>query len=153
MIFSKEFLSKKLEEFEMNESYRLYRHERLNKNPKDKVPFDLVISNKIRYFDQKSSDLKNILFKSRKAIAEKCYTNDLNSTFPNQGKIDQCIRQNEEEYKKLDYLRETHFSNLFHRYKLDLEECPTHNTDCVLQAQQSLVWNSAKLPYFYAENY
>lgn len=152
MLFTKEYLQKSLDSTEMAESYRQYPHERiLNKN--DKVPFDLVISNKFRYFDQKSSEVKSIMYNARKAIAEKCYSSEVNGVYPNQGKIDSCIRENEAEFKKLDYLRETHFANIIFRHKLDLDNCPTYNSDCHLKADETFVWNSAKLPYFFAENY
>ena len=41
--------------------------------------------------------MKDLLFKSRKAISESCF-NDYNGVFPNEGKINECIRSNEENY-------------------------------------------------------
>lgn len=149
-LFSKEFLSKEVEKTERNEAFRLYPKER-RENPRDITPFDTVISSKIRYFDQKSAQIKDIMSKARKEISEKCFNN--NSTFPNQGSIDQCIRAAEDEYRKLDYLRETHFANIFYKHKKDLENCPSNNVNCIQEADQTLVWNANKLPYFFMENY
>lgn len=153
MLFTKEYLSKQVENTYMEESHRQHPFPRENKHPDDKVPFDLIIANKFQYFDQKSTETKDLLYKIRKNISKNCFNSSLNTTFPNQGKIEECIRVNEEEYKKLEYLRETHFQNIFHKYKTDLENCPTYNNDCIRKAEETYVWNAAKLPYFYAENY
>lgn len=151
-LFNKDFLSKEVDNAVKAESLRLFPYER-NTTNNDKTPFDLVIENKFKYFDQKSGQLKEIMKKARTLIAEKCFTSELNSTFPNEGKIAECVKEGEKEFRKLNYLRETHFANIFFKHSTDLDNCPTNNHDCIKTADQSLVWNAAKLPYFFAENY
>ena len=150
MLFSKDFLTREVEKAEKEESMKRFPWERQIKE--GKVPFDVVIGNKLRYFDQKSSEMKDLLFKSRKSISESCF-HDYNGVFPNEGKINECIRSNEEDYLKYERLRETHFANIFHLRNKERDNCPTHNVDCLREADKKFVWNAAKLPYFFAENY
>jgi len=151
-LFSKEFLTRQVESSAKAESLRQFPYTR-NSSDSEKTPFDLVIENKVKYFDQNSGQLKELMKKIRLEISQKCFTKELNSSIPNDGKISECIREAESEYKKFDWLRETHFANIFNQHKKDLGNCPSHNNDCIKEADQRLVWNAAKLPYFFAENY
>lgn len=152
MLFSKEFLTKEVENAEKEESLKRFPWQR-SVSENDKVPFDVVIGNKLRYFDLKSSQLKDLMFRSRKNISEKCFTKDLNGTFPNEGKIESCVRENEDEFKQLEKLRETHFANIFYLRDKERNNCPSHDVECLRTADKKFVWNASKLPYFFAEKY
>ena len=148
MLFSKEFLSLSLENTEKAESLRLFPWERNQKQGLS--PFDTVIRSKYRYFDQKSSMMKDILNGIRKEMGS-C-VDQFNNTYPNEAKILDCFRRKEDEYRKLELIRETRFANIFDFREKELKNCPSNDFDCIRRVDEEFVWNAAKLPYFFAEN-
>ena len=151
MLFTKEELGKEVENTEYQEYFKKYPHKTKAANG-DKTPFQLIFSNKVRYFDLSSHSVKDLLFKSRKNIAEKCFSSALDQTFPNSKVIEYCIAQNEKEFTDLKIKRETHFGNIMHKYNNDLANCASNDENCKLTVQKELVWNASKLPYFFSEN-
>lgn len=151
MLFTKEELAKEVENTEFFEYSKKFPNKTTAKEG-DKTPFQLIFANKVRYFDLASHSVKDILYKTRKSIVGKCYNNILDSAYPNEREIEQCVQENQKEFNDLLIKRETHFSNVMHKFNTDLASCPTNDNDCRIRAEQTFVWNAAKLPYFFMEN-
>lgn len=149
MLFTKEELAKEVENTGRNEVLKRYPFQHKT-NSDDITPYETIYLNKVRYFDLKSHAVKQILYNSRKNVAEKCFKEI--EFYPNEEKINRCIKENSQEFTKLEALRELHFGNIFDKYQRDYQNCPSNDSDCRIRVQKELAWNAAKLPYFFAES-
>lgn len=152
MLFTKEELIKEVEKTELNDYLKVYPF-KTKANPGDKTPFQLVFSNKIHYFDQSSHKVKEILYKTRKAITEKCFTSINESVYPNELQIERCVAENQVEFTDLLHLREKHFANVMNKFQTDVKNCASNDDKCRIDAEKAFVWNCAKLPFFFSETH
>ena len=152
MLFPKELLAKEVEKTEYSEYSKKFPHKTFAEG-NDKTPYQMIFSNKVRYFDLASEKVKKVLFSSRKSIAEKCFSDVKTDLYPNELKIKSCIMENEKEFLEFDSKRELNFLNITHKFNKDLENCPSNDNICKVNAEKEFVWNASKLPYFFSESY
>ena len=153
MQFTRDELKAEVEKTEKEEYLKVYPHKTKAVKDTDKTPFQLIFANKLRYYDINSHYVKDILYKSRKNISKNCFNSEVlfSSVYPNEEKINKCIRDNSKDFTMLETLKETHFGNIYEKFQSKLNNCPSGNLDCKVEAEQEYVWNAAKLPYFFAE--
>ncbi len=111
MIFDKEFLVDKFSEKVDNDLYQIYPYDTLDK-PGEVSSGRNMVSTYHQYFDLRSEEAKDRMFNARKEITNECFKEENLGIYPNQGKIDECIRRIEVKHfgKYLDN-RNLYFGN------------------------------------------
>jgi hypothetical protein len=111
MIFPKQFLAEVLENKYKKNIYQSHPWESHFKGV-DKSPAELIVSNYFTFFDQKSTEMKNLMYQARKEIVKKCFNKEVMDVYPNTDKINQCVHNTEVQFLGKHYdLRNVFFGN------------------------------------------
>lgn len=111
MIFTKQFLAESLDK-KYKKTLQSHHPFKTQYNQDEKSPAEMLIMNYYTFFDLKSNETKELAYKSRKEIVDKCFREEVMDVYPNSGKIDECIKKtNYQHLGKYFNAREIFFGN------------------------------------------
>lgn len=151
MIFPKQLLNEQLELKFSKEFEGVHPFKTVYKDG-EKSFYQLYIMNFHTFFDLKSNEMKNLMFNARKEINEKCFKEEHMDIYPNEKKIEQCIRNTELKYLGKHFnKRNVYFGNILQHLNDTLESLPSNDKTEGLEAVERLVWDSFKAKHFFKE--
>jgi hypothetical protein len=111
MIFTKQYIAEALERKIQKNFHLVHPYETAYKEG-DKTHAHILIQNYFQAFDLKSSEIKDKVYQSRKQIVENCFNDESLGVYPNETKINDCIKNTHNSaMKKYNEVRHSYFGN------------------------------------------
>jgi hypothetical protein len=111
MIFNKQFIAQNFEEKIKKEFQKVHPWETTTQEG-EKTPYELFLQNYYTFYDLESDKMKEKRYQTNLEITENCFKQDYLDVYPNEEKINQCIREVENKHLgKLLEKRDVFFGN------------------------------------------